>query len=176
MDAQGIFAAINSHMIEGVMFHDQAAEYFGFLALPSFREEQEKHERAEAKSRQRLVRYYTDHYNCLLPPPDAADPKLIPENWRGHTRHQVDSGTKKRAICEAYVKWRAWECGTRTFYEGYYKELMEQGEAAAACKVMELIRDVDEEIAGLDEEQIMLESMGYDLSVISGEELGKMRR
>ena len=130
------------------MFHDQAAEYFGFLALPSFREEQEKHERAEAKSRQRLVRYYTDHYNCLLPPPDATDPKLIPESWRGHTRHQVDSGTKKRAICEA----------------------------ASACKVMELIRDVDEEIAGLDKEQIILESMGYDLSVISGEELGKMRR
>ena len=46
---------------------------------------------------------------------------LIPENWRGHTRHQ-------------------------------------------------------EEMAGLDEEQILLESMGYDLSVICGEELEKMRR
>lgn len=32
------------------------------------------------------------------------------------------------------------------------------------------------EFAGLDEEQILLESMGYDLSVISGEELEKMRR
>lgn len=163
MTADEIFAELNAHMIKGVMLHDEFAEYFDFLGLRGFKREQEYHAFSEFCERRGLIRYYVNHFNRLVSDITVENPNVIPSSWRGLKRMQVDSAIRKRAIRDAFVKWREWETETKKLYEKSYKELCDIGEVAAACKVKELLVGVDMELKGVERELIDLESIGYDL-------------
>lgn len=166
MTVEEVFAKINSHEIEGIMLHDQLAEYFDFLNLHGYKRMHEYRALCEFAEHRGIVRYYINHYNRLLPETAAANPAAIPVNWRGYSRQQVDASTKRKAIREAFVKWREWETETKKLYESSYCELCEIGEVAAACKVKSLVADVDEELKNVDRKYMKLESIDYDLPTI----------
>ena len=166
MTVDEIFADINAHMIKGVMLHDEFAEYFDFLGLRGFRCEQEYHAFSEFCERRGLVRYFVNHFGKLIPDNPTANPNVIPSSWRGLTRMQIDAAVKKRAVRDAFVKWREWETETKKLYEKSYKDLCDIGEVAAAYKIKKLLSDVDAELKGVECELINLESIGYDLPSI----------
>lgn len=166
MTVEEIFAKINSHMIEGVMLHDQLAAYYDFLSLHGFKRCHEYHALKEFAERRGFVRYYINHYNRLLPEPEAKDPKAIPTGWHAYARQQVDGGTKQKAIKAGFERWKAWETETKEMYEKAYCELCDLGEIAAACKVKELVKAVDMELKGVDRKILELESVDYDLVAI----------
>lgn len=167
MTVEDVFANINSHIIEGIMFHDQMAEYFDFLNLHGYKRMHEYHALDEFVERRGIIRYYTNHYNKLLPELPVTDPSVVPISWRNYTRQQVDSNTKRKAIKDSFTKWRLWEADTKRLYEKSYSDLCEAGEIAAACKVKELVHDVDMELKYVDRMHIKLESIDYDLCTIS---------
>lgn len=166
MTVAEIFAEINTHMIEGIMLHDQFAEYYDFLNLHGFKRCHEYHAMCEFSERRGLVRYYVNHYNKLLPENAAKNPEAIPASWRGYTRQEVDASTKKRAIRDGFNRWCEWETETKKLYEKAYANLMELGEVAAACKVGELVKDVDQELKKASRKQAELASTDYDLAAI----------
>ena len=141
MTVEDVFANINSHIIEGIMFHDQMAEYFDFLNLHGYKRMHEYHALDEFVERRGIIRYYTNHYNKLLPELPVTDPSVVPISWRNYTRQQVDSNTKRKAIKDSFTKWRLW--------------------------VKELVHDVDMELKYVDRMHIKLESIDYDLCTIS---------
>ena len=106
-------------------------------------------------------------YNKLLPDAEVTDPEVLPASWRSYSRQQIDAGTKRRAIKDSFVRWRAWEAETKKLYEQSYSNLCDLGEIAAACKVRDLISDVDMELKGVDRMHIKLESIDYDLPTIT---------
>ena len=167
MTVEEVFAKLNAHIIEGVMFHDQMAEYFDFLNLHGYKRMHEYHALDEFVERRSVVRYYTNHYNKLLPDAEVTDPEVLPANCRSYSRQQVDAGTKRRAIKDSFVRWRSWEAETKKLYEQSYSNLCDLGEIAAACKVRDLISDVDMELKGVDRMHIKLESIYYDLPTIT---------
>ncbi|WP_270849004.1 hypothetical protein [Ruthenibacterium lactatiformans] len=166
MTVSEIFNAISNHQIEGIMLHGQMADYFDFLSLHGFKRMQEYHYLDESTCMRSVHRYYINHYGKLLPGGHPAGPSLIPASWGNYTRQEVDASTKRRAIRDAFIKWRDWEVETKKLYEKSYTDLYNLGEVAAACKVKELVMDVDKELKCVERLHIKLESIEYDMSAI----------
>ena len=167
MTVEEIFSTINSQMINGIMFHDTMSEYYDFLNLHGFKRCHEYHALKEFCEHRSLVRYYINHYCKLLKSEHSQAQKTIPNNWYNYSRSQVDSSSKKRAIREAYTKWKEWELSTKKLYENLYCELCDIKEIAAACKVKELISCVDMELKYVDRTHVLLESIDYDMPTIT---------
>lgn len=170
MTASEIFGRINAHQIEGVMLHSQLAEYFGFLNLCGYQRQQECQAMSEFFEHQKTSMYFVSRFNQLLPRAEAKDPEIIPEAWRKYTRQQVDAGTKRKAVRDAFLRWHSWEAETKKLYEQAYADLHEIGEVAAACEVKKLVTSVDCELERVERQRINLECLDYDLSSICAEQ------
>ena len=170
MTVSKIFGRINAHQIEGVMLHSQLAEYFGFLNLCGYQRQQECQAMSEFFEHQKTVMYFVSRFNHLLPEAAAKDPEIIPDAWRGYTRQQVDAGTKRKAVRDAFLRWHSWESETKKLYEQAYADLHELGEVAAACEVKRLVESVACELERVESQRINLECLDYDLAAICAEQ------
>lgn len=166
MTVEEIFTKINNCMLEGVMLHDQLASYYDFLSLAGYKRCHKCHTEEEMRERRKLLEYYTCHYGRAAPEVQAADPHVIPANWNGHVRSDVDANTKRRAVKDGFTRWNEWEKSAKKLYEKAFKELFELGEIAAAMRVGELIKDVDCELKGIEKETLKLASVDYDINFI----------
>lgn len=170
MTLDEIYADISAHMIKGLMVHEQFADYYDFLGLSGYRRCHEYHFFEESRAFRELSCYYINHHNKLIPYKPVEDPKVIPFNWYGHARDDVDSSTIKNAIKTGLIKWVSWEKETKILYERMYKELMDIGEVASAIKIKELICDVDSELKEAEQFYLNKEAIGYDLVSIVEEQ------
>jgi hypothetical protein len=166
MTVSEIFEKLNSHLVEGVMFHDQLAEYYDFLNLHGYKRCHEYHAFCEFKTRRKIMSYYLNHYNLLPLAEKATNPKAIPENWYNYTRQEVDAGTKKRAVRDGFAKWVDWEKATKKLYEEAVCNLYEVGEIATACEIKKLVKDVDHELKTAQRKAIALASIDYDMPTV----------
>lgn len=167
MTVNEIFSEVLNNILEGVMLHEQLANYFDFLNMHGFKRLHEYHYLDENINMRSVKRYYINHFNMLPPIETAENPNIIPANWYNYTRQQVDSATKKTAIKNGFTAWQAWETKSKKVYEKAYSDLCDIGEIAAACKIKELICDVDCELKGADRMHIKLEAIAYDLNTIT---------
>lgn len=172
MTVNEVFGRINAHQIEGIMLHCQLAEYFGFLNLCGYKCQQESHAAKEFAEHQATVQHFVARFNQLLPEAEAKDPAIIPNAWRNYTRQQVDAGTKRKAVRDAFLRWRSWEEETKELYEQAYADLHELGEVAEACEVKRLVESVACELECVESQRITLECLDYDLAAICAEQDG----
>lgn len=163
---EATFSKISEHMIKGIMFHDQLANYYAFLGLRGFQKEQEYRFYDEVSSFRRLSRYYVSHYNRLIAEPKFEAPTVIPSGWHGRERQEVDSSTRRNAIDSGYAQWIKWERETKALYEQAASDLYMDGAVAGSLAVEKLVSDVDHELAEAEQEQIALEAIGYDMTEI----------
>lgn len=166
MTIEEIFNKIASHMVEGIMYHDQLTQAYNFLGLRGYAMCQEYHYIEENCSYKQLSRYYAKHYYKLLEIENIERPKLIPENWYKYTTMAVDVGTKRNAIRELMTKWIDWERSTKKLYQEMRHELASLNEFAAASYIDELIDDVSTELRHAEKKFIYLETIGYDIVLI----------
>ena len=163
MTVDEVFTKISSHMIEGLMFHSQMAEYYQFLGLPGYCQCHEYHYLEETRSYHKIIIDYITCFNKLLPAGKANDPGLIPANWYKYTRTDVDVNTKRTSVKSGLEKWVAWEKETKTLYQQMHQELIKLGEIAAALKVEELIEDVTEELKEAEQYLLNKKATDYDM-------------
>ena len=175
MSPEEIFGQLIAHMLEGMMTHEQLANYFDFLALKGYRRCHEYHYLEETKDHRDIQGYYISHYGRLLPDPRLNITEIIPQSWYSHVRQDVDRATKQEAVQNGLQRWRSWEYETKRLYQSLYGALLSIGEMAAAEKVGGLVADVDEELA--EAEQMYLEalSVGFDLTVIMPDQKEKYK-
>ena len=178
MTLEDVFSKLSSHLIEGLMFHDQLSNYFGFLSLNGYEMCHKYHYLSESLSYKELNSYYLKHYNKLVKEGKPTNPSAIPQSWYKFTRQDVDTNTKKNAVQAGFTKWVTWERDTKNIYEAMYSELVALGNIDASLFVAELIRDVSEELVEAEQYLTDLETDGYDISdiIIWQEELIKRYR
>ena len=176
MTVEEIFSNISSHQILGLMVHTQLADYYDFLGLEGYKRCHEYHALKETCNYRGISRYFINHYNKLIPEQKIEDPEMIPQSWYNYTRQDVDNGTKRSAVKTALDKWVDWEKDTKELYEQMYKELMELDEVAGACKVKELICEVDEELKKAERYQLNKMMTEYNLSDIVHEQARKHKK
>jgi NADH:ubiquinone oxidoreductase subunit len=166
MTVSEVFSIISAHQVEGMMLHNDMADYYDFLGLMGFKRMHEYHFLEETASLRGTHRYYINHYNMLVEEKQVKSTSHIPDAWVGYTRQSVDQAAKKNAVQSCMEKWVEWERSTKKLYEEMYCALCDAGEIASAMKVKELICDVDCELKCADRLHIELKSVGYDLSYI----------
>ena len=173
MEITEIYSALASHMIKGVMVHEQLANYYDFLGLKGYKKCHECHMFKEMLGYRSLGRYFINHHNRLIPDEHIENPEVIPSSWFKYTRQDVDSNTKKNAVKVGLDKWISWERETKQFYESMYQELINLGEIASAMKIEEYIYDVDCELKKAERYRLDKEAVGYDLVYIIEEQDSK---
>lgn len=176
MDIKEIYSEIAERMIKGMMIHEQLANYYDFLGLKGYKRCHEYHYLKETCSYRGVCRYFINHHNMLIPEPEFDSPEIIPETWYNHVRSDVDASTKKNAVKTGLAKWLEWETDTKRLYERLYKEAMEIGEVASACKIKCLVKDVDCELKNVERYYLNKEATNYDLGGIIAEQKSKHRK
>lgn len=91
---------------------------------------------------------------------------VIPQQWYGHTRYDVDASTKRTAVRDAMKRWVDYEKEEKKFYNEMAKKLEEMGEREAARKMDFLIDHVNKEIEDGEKKMMNLENAGYDMNYI----------
>lgn len=166
MTVDEIFSKIVEHQIEGLMLHEQLANFYDFLNLHGYKRCHEYHYLEECCIMRTTQRYYLNHFNKLIKVSDVKDPEIIPTSWYNYNRWDVDSGTRKNALKSGITAWVDWEKSTKKLYQEMYKELCDIDEIAAACKIKSLVMDVDCELKYAEREAIKLKSIDYDLNSV----------
>lgn len=163
MTVDEIYATLAQHMLQGLMLHEQLANYYDFLGLKGYKRCHEYHFMQENCAYRGLCRYFINHHNKIIPYREVDDPHLIPDSWYRYTREEVDVSTKRNAVKNGLQKWVEWEHSTKELYEKMWKELIEIDEVASACKVKELITNVDCELKKA--ERYWLDKKAIDFSI-----------
>lgn len=166
MTVEEIFSQIAQHMVEGLMFHSQLSDFYGFLGLDGYEECHKYHYFIENKNYKKIANYYLHHYNKLILEKPFNNPSVIPEPWYRYTRQDVDSSVKKGSIQTGVEKWVNWEKQTKALYEQMYQALMDLDEIAGAIELKEYIKDVDDELAEACQKHIELKSIEFNLDDI----------
>lgn len=78
MSVIDVFAKVSDHLIDGMMMHEQMADYYNFLGLDGFKRLHEYHFLCETISMRRIHRYFVDHCNQLLPMANTKHIDVIP--------------------------------------------------------------------------------------------------
>ena len=173
MTVEEIYSQISSHMIKGMMIHENLANYYDFLGLKGYKRCHEYHFLDETCNFRKLNRYFINHHNKLIPDIDIDTPTVIPESWYRVTRFDVDSAMKKSAIRNGLTMWHNWEKETKQLYEQMYKELMAINEVASALFIKEFICCVDKELKSVERYMLNKTAIDFDLSVIIPEQKEK---
>lgn len=166
MTVDEIYSKLAQHMTEGIMLHEQLANYYDFLGLRGYKRCHEYHFLKEICSYRSLCRYYINHHNTLIPYLPVKSPKIIPENWQKFTRQDVDAATKKNAVKNGFTVWESWERETKKLYEQMYKELTELDEIAFAEEIRKFVLDSDKELKNAEREALRLKAMDFDMPTI----------
>lgn len=167
-----IFAKLSAHMIEGLMTHEQLANYYDFLSLKGYKRLHEYHYLEETCYYRKLCRYYINHFNKLIPDMKVDNPEVIPMSWYQYKREDVDVSTRRNAVRNGVEKWIEWEKETKKLYQESYKELMELGEVAAAKFLCCFIENVDDELKKAERCKLYRSATDYDMTLIEQDQYG----
>lgn len=156
MNAGEVFSKISHRQVIALMFHEQMADYFDFLNLHGYKRMHEYQYLSESIDMRLTHRYYINHYNQLVPLYPTENPKALPAAWHEQTRFDVKN--KKELAISSFEKWQTWESETKSFLSDMYIALQQQKDVAGACFVVELIKDVDVELKGINRHLLELKS------------------
>ena len=176
MTVEEIFKTLSSHMVKGIMTHEELANYYDFLGLKGYKRCHEYHAMSEMCGYRKLCRYYINHYSKLIPDVKIEQPSVIPETWYSHIREDVDMGTKKTAVKNGLTMWSDWEEETKDLYQKMYKELLDAGEVAGANFVMGFVEAVDCELKQVDRYMLNKMATGFDMIDIIEEQSKKHKK
>lgn len=167
-----IFAEISNLLITNAMRHEQFADVMDFLGLRGFKRQGEYHYFKENAELRGLHRYAINHFNKIIFDKTITIPRLIPASWENATRQQVDETTRRKYVKQMFTEWHTWEISAREKYQQWYKQLVDEGQIDAGCKVLKLLKDNEEEIKGLERQIIEYDAIDWDMTYIMFQQEG----
>lgn len=173
MTIDEIFNHLSSHMVNGVMTHENFANYYDFLGLKGYKKCHEYHFVDEMMNYRQVCKYYINHYDKIIPKYTFTDDNIIPNSWYDHTRQDVDTDTLQKSVRDGLEKWLKWEESTKELYEHLYIEAMNIGEVSAATFIQSFVLDVDCELKKVKRYVLEKRAIGYDVSDIIEEQKHK---
>lgn len=171
MTNEEIFSLLDSHMIKGMMFHQQMKDYFDFLNMRGYKLLHEYRFFEESKELQDLHSYYISTYCKLITQKEVGDPEVIPTNWYRYSKTEIGPGDKYKFVLSGFDKWVKWETDTKKLYKTFYKELNDNGEYATANKILTFICEVNSELALAREMYLKVYDCDGDLDYILSEQM-----
>ena len=146
MTVYEIWSKICSHQVTGLMYHFQFADMFYFLGLEKLGKDQECHYCEESDSLRKNHCFVLRHHNKVVTHKHAESVDLIPSAWSKYIMSDVDKTTRKNHVVNIFDTWMKWELQTKELYTEMYNEVTKQQALADACRIKEMILDVEEEL------------------------------
>ena len=171
MNAVEIFSRMATHMVKGMMTHEQLMNAYLFLGLHGCAACHEYHYIKETESYISLCKYTAEHFDSIIGTNQPINdiPDIIPKSWYASTRDKVSHETRLQAIEEALTEWINWEESAKSLYEESYS-LLVTSDLAAAEFVKKLALDAEDEIVYARKELLDKRSTGFDMSYIMEEQ------
>lgn len=167
MTTPEIFNEFITHNINGVMLHEELTNYFAFLGLNGYKVMQNYHAKEETDSVRKAQKFYIKNYQMLPEIGEIKASGIIPANWYGHDRAEVDRATKRTAVKNAFNAWHEWETDTKDKYTEWYHGLQENNDIDGADYMCKYICDVSDELKEITEHMVFLNTIDYDLTTIA---------
>lgn len=170
MTVEEIFTKMASHMLDGVMIHEQLVHYHNFLHLNGYANFHMERCMEESVGYMRLNNFYISHYNKLIPNIKVTQINIIPKSWYSHIRGDIDSSTLRNSVKSGLEMWVKWEKDTQKLYQELYVELIDLGEVASAKFVSDCICEVTEELKEAETYYFNKKVRDYDIQDIMDEQ------
>lgn len=173
MTVEEIGGLIAQKMLQGTMIHQQLINYYNFLGLKGYQKCHEYHYQEESCAYIKFMDYFISHYNRLLPRysfDSLTSPSIVPQNWYGYNREDVDINTKRNAVKSGLEKWIAWEADVKHFLQEMYTELMNINEVALAFEIHKNIQEVDNELKHARLKYLEIKATDFDMTIIISEQ------
>lgn len=165
------FARMASHMVEGMMVHEQLMNAYLFIGLKGYAACHKYHYLEETKGYISLCEYSVEHFDRMITA--NIDPKnlpeIIPNSWKQNNKYNIDAKTRLQAVEAALEEWIDWEEKTKAFYESIFDETIKE-DVAASELVKSYILDVEEEIVYAKNELLAKRAMEFDMPSILEEQ------
>lgn len=142
-----VFIKIVSHVISGIMMHQDLANYFAFLGLHKYEAEQRKHYREESKLLDKIHSHYISTYCKLLPSTKVDIPKYIPDTMFNHVTEDLGTNDVRQAVKTIFKTWVDWEEETKQLFEDSYIKLLNSSAVCSSMFLKSMVKDVNEELA-----------------------------
>ena len=169
MQISEVYGMILKRQIEGVMFHDEMAQYYAFIGLHGYKHFHKNQSKEEMRAYMRTWCFYIDQYGRLPDEQQAKDPEVIPIAWRSVNMDAVSPTVKKQAVKDAIEKYVDWENETIRIYEQACSELWDMGDYIGGEKVKQNLVEANCELRKAKHKRLMLSAVEYDLSYIAGD-------
>ena len=170
MSVTDIFQQMASHMIEGMMVHEQLMNSYLFLSLPGYAEMHKYHYLSESIGYIRLCEYISDHYEMAVPSGRPSDPGIIPTSWKDASKDSITPKIRREAMEGGLHDWIDWETDTVKLYSKLYEELLTMQEVPASEFVKKYALDAEEEIVYARQELLHKQAMDFDPTFIYEEQ------
>lgn len=161
-----IYAEVDRHMTAALMFHSEMSDYFNFLGLHGFKRAHELQYFEESIWKRKLHKKVLDLHNKLIPIRGHEKPEVIPVEWYGYTRLDVDDNILAKFVRQAVKQYKEWEEKTKTFYESVCCVFLEKGWLADYNLMMCYLDNVQHELKKIYRLCEELNGTGYDVLYI----------
>ena len=141
-----IFNKLSAHALEGIMLHNDFANYFAFVGLHGYEAMQSERFMDESESYSKLQKFYINTYSKILKQQPLQYESFIPTNIYGRSSQDVAANMVRQCVKSVAEKWVAWETETKELYEEMYIELMNHSEVQTALFISSIISDVTNEL------------------------------
>lgn len=166
MSVDSIFSELSSHMIKGIMIHDELCNYFDILGLKGYRACQEYHFIEESMSFRRLNKCYIENEYMLISKTNPSFDGVIPNSMYKQNKQSISQNEKRASVKEMFSQWVNWETETKELYEKAYTSLMELEEIYMASIVMDLVCDVSKELNKAKSYLLNLKAVDFSINYI----------
>ena len=173
MTIEEIGGLIAQKMLQGTMIHQQLINYYNFLGLKGYQKCHEYHYYEESCAYIDFMSYFINYYNKFLPKysfDSLTAPSIIPQNWYGYKRQDVDTNTKRNAVKNGLQKWISWEKEVKHFLQETYTQLINMNEIDLAIHLQKNIESVSEEIKHAELKYLEIKATDFDMTLIVSEQ------
>lgn len=171
MTIDEVFTAIVSHMVKGVMMHEQLSSYYAFAGLHGYEKYHCDRYIEESQALIKTSYYYISRYGKLVQNIEIEIPKLIPQSMYKHTTDELGVNDIRQLVKATLREWVDWEAETKALYEECYTKLIVDNSAVAdALFVAKLIKDVDKEHDEAYRFWLNKKNTDFDISIIMAEQ------
>lgn len=142
-----IFNKLSAHALEGIMLHNDFANYFAFVGLHGYEALQNERFMDESASYSKLQKFYINTYSKILKQQPLQYESFIPSNLYGRSSQDVATNMVRQCVKAVAEKWVAWETDTKELYEEMYLELMNnQTEVQTALFIAAMLGEITNEL------------------------------
>lgn len=169
MPFEEICKLVAQRLLQGCMNHEQFANYYDFLGLKGYSTFHEYHFFEQMHGYRQFITYYIQHQDRLVQdfsPNTLSSFNILPDNWYGYTRQDVDTNTRRNAVKSGLEKYVHWEKETKKFFEDMYSQAIQQGFIGISIQIKKLIKSVEQEIKYANKEYLQIKSTEYDMPTI----------